>query len=343
MPEDLLDRSYLHAGVLLAVAPNDVLTRLVFVFQDLQLRTLFFANNLSRYLDLGQGIGVAGHLVTVDEQDGGQFNAVAALTVQAVNNDDVSHRDLFLPAAGADNRVHHSAAHSLVVKDFGRSQAHQGSTLRHGLGFLPTRAPANYSGCASVAGAGVESSDSVSLSAAFRSWLCTAAAAIAASAARTSSGVSLGMAASAASFFSSEAPSDFSEVLAADFLPESLSVVSFLRRRLLRRPPSPPRPEDCFESGPESDLSFSTGSSCVIKPRPPQWSPFSLIASTSACPARLRVICTGPSEVTSATWCFVRSRPRHSTRRRITRSRFCSRTMSMKSITMMPPISRRRS
>ncbi len=35
-------------------------------------------------------------------------------------------------------------------------------------------------------------------------------------------------------------------------------------------------------------------------------------ASSSPWPTRLRVICTRPSEVTSATWCLVRSRPRHS-------------------------------
>ncbi len=37
-------------------------------------------------------------------------------------------------------------------------------------------------------------------------------------------------------------------------------------------------------------------------------------------------------------WCLVRSRPRHSSRRRSTSSRLLSSTMSMKSITMMPPI-----
>ena len=58
---------------------------------------------------------------------------------------------------------------------------------------------------------------------------------------------------------------------------------------------------------------------------------------------RLRVICTRPSEVTSATWCLVRSRPKDSTNRRSTKSRFVSSTMSMKSMTMMPPTSRRRS
>ena len=58
---------------------------------------------------------------------------------------------------------------------------------------------------------------------------------------------------------------------------------------------------------------------------------------------RLRVIWTKPNEVTSATWCLVRSRLRHSTSLRSTNSRLLSSTMSMKSTTMIPPMSRKRS
>ena len=78
-------------------------------------------------------------------------------------------------------------------------------------------------------------------------------------------------------------------------------------------------------------------------PRPLQCSQDSENDSSRPEPMRLRVICTRPSDVTSATWCLVRSRPRHSTRRRSTRSRLLSSTMSMKSTTMMPPMSRSRS
>ena len=60
-------------------------------------------------------------------------------------------------------------------------------------------------------------------------------------------------------------------------------------------------------------------------------------------PSRLRVSCTRPSEVTSETWWRVRSRASASVSRRSTRSRLDSSTMSMKSMTMMPPISRNRS
>ena len=78
-------------------------------------------------------------------------------------------------------------------------------------------------------------------------------------------------------------------------------------------------------------------------PRPPQCSHGSEKTSSRPDPTRLRVIWTRPSEVTSATWCLVRSRPRHSRSRRTTRSRLDSSTMSMKSMTMMPPMSRSRS
>ncbi|EFG06842.1 UDP-N-acetylglucosamine 2-epimerase [Streptomyces clavuligerus] len=101
-----------------------------------------------------------------------------------------------------------------------------------------------------------------------------------------------------------------------------------LRARL---PPPPPPPTACGCS------------MCTITPRPLQWTQVSEKDSSRPWPTRLRVICTRPSEVTSATWCLVRSRPRHSSSRRITRSRLDSRTMSMKSTTTIPPRSRSRS
>ena len=80
-----------------------------------------------------------------------------------------------------------------------------------------------------------------------------------------------------------------------------------------------------------------------MKPRPSQAPHWVENASTSPSPTRLRVIWTRPSEVISVTWWRVRSRPRHSTRRRSTRSRFDSSTMSTKSMMTIPPMSRRRS
>ena len=100
-------------------------------------------------------------------------------------------------------------------------------------------------------------------------------------------------------------------------------------------PAAPARPPSCASRPPAR---------CArARPRPPQVGHGSENASSSPCPTRLRVICTSPSEVTSATWCLVRSRPRHSVSRRSTRSRLDSSTMSMKSMTMMPPMSRSRS
>ena len=87
----------------------------------------------------------------------------------------------------------------------------------------------------------------------------------------------------------------------------------------------------------------STGSVETITPRPRQCSHGSENTSSRPWPTRLRVIWTRPSEVTSATWWRVRSRPRASVNRRNTSSRLDSSTMSMKSMTMMPPISRSRS
>ncbi len=55
-----------------------------------------------------------------------------------------------------------------------------------------------------------------------------------------------------------------------------------------------------------------------MTPRPAHASHGSLNASSRPMPNFLRVICTKPREVTSATWCLVRSRLRHSIRRRCT-------------------------
>ncbi|SHX14550.1 Uncharacterised protein [Mycobacteroides abscessus subsp. abscessus] len=112
--------------------------------------------------------------------------------------------------------------------------------------------------------------------------------------------------------------------------------------RLLRRPPPPPLPPAASALRPFADA-VSTGSPCSMMPRPAQWVQVVENASIRPVPRRLRVSCTRPSEVTSDTWCRVRSRASASVRRRNTRSRLDSSTMSMKSMTMMPPMSRSRS
>src|SRR5690606_39217765 len=154
------------------------------------------------------------------------------------------------------------------------------------------------------------------------SWACCAAAAIVASVALT------------ASRASDRSSGRLATGAAGSGVATALSLPRLRRARAERGPSSD-------DAAPEPD--FSIGSSCTMNPRPLQCSQVSENASTRPCPTRLRVIWTRPSDVTSATWCLVRSRPRHSTRRRSTRSRFDSSTMSMKSMTMMPPMSRSRS
>src|SRR5690625_3371944 len=171
-------------------------------------------------------------------------------------------------------------------------------------GFLPSR-------CFVVGGGG---EDSVALSVVGLSVAWAAAAAIVAKVALTAS----------------RAASSGISGLAAEELAMARSRCSPLRRR--RREPESP-----------STVRLTIGASVTTYPRPAQWVQGSLKASINPSPTRLRVICTKPREVTSATWWRVRSRPRHSMRRRSTRSRLDSSTMSMKSMTMIPPISRKRS
>src|SRR6201995_2130196 len=86
-----------------------------------------------------------------------------------------------------------------------------------------------------------------------------------------------------------------------------------------------------------------SGSKVRMTPRPLQHSHGVENASSRPAPTRFLVIWTRPSEVTSATWCLVRSLARHSSSRRSTRSLLDSSAMSMKSMTTMPPTSRSRS
>ena len=119
------------------------------------------------------------------------------------------------------------------------------------------------------------------------------------------------------------------------------SVRAFLPRRP-RRPPAAPDSAGAWFLRPGAELP-STGSVCSTMPRPLHSGHVVENASTSPVPSRFRVNCTRPSEVTSETWCRVRSRASASVSLRRTRSRLDSRTMSMKSITTMPPMSRSRS
>ena len=78
-------------------------------------------------------------------------------------------------------------------------------------------------------------------------------------------------------------------------------------------------------------------------PRPSQVVQMVENASTSPSEIRLRVISTRPSSEISKTWVRVLSRARASLNFRVTSSRFFLISMSMKSMTMIPPMSRSRS
>ena len=78
-------------------------------------------------------------------------------------------------------------------------------------------------------------------------------------------------------------------------------------------------------------------------PRPSQLGQVVENASTRPSEIRFRVISTRPSSEISNTWVRVLSRASASLNLRTTSSRFFRISMSMKSITMIPPMSRRRS
>src|SRR4029453_5491873 len=78
-------------------------------------------------------------------------------------------------------------------------------------------------------------------------------------------------------------------------------------------------------------------------PRPSHSGQRSANDSSSPSPMRLRVISHSPRSDISNTWVRVLSRDRASRKTRATSSRLSRRSMSMKSTTMMPPMSRRRS
>src|SRR6266852_2571026 len=80
-----------------------------------------------------------------------------------------------------------------------------------------------------------------------------------------------------------------------------------------------------------------------MMPRPSQRSHTSEKASSSPSDTFLRVICTRPSSETAYTWVRVLSRARAARNSRTSSSRLRSSSMSMKSMTMIPPMSRSRS
>src|SRR6476469_7270971 len=105
------DACDLEAGQLLAVTLALAVAGLVLVLEDVDLGTLLVPHDLRRHRHLGQRLGVGGDLLTVDEQQRRQLDGRAGLRGEAVDDDDVAHRDLLLAAASLHDRVHHVAAH----------------------------------------------------------------------------------------------------------------------------------------------------------------------------------------------------------------------------------------
>src|SRR5215217_8832015 len=95
------------AGQGLTVPLPLVVAGLVLELVDVDLRTLAVLDDLTRHGHLGQGRGVAGDGLAVDQQDGRKGDLVARRTLQAVDRERVAHGHLVLAATGLHHCVHH--------------------------------------------------------------------------------------------------------------------------------------------------------------------------------------------------------------------------------------------
>ena len=77
-------------------------------------------NDLGRNRHLGELVSVAGDLVTVDEQHGGQNNLALVVCDDAVHRNDRANLDLFLPATGAHYCEYHFSYLFFVLRDRSR-------------------------------------------------------------------------------------------------------------------------------------------------------------------------------------------------------------------------------
>src|SRR5262245_38480541 len=101
-----LDVGDLDAGQLLPVTLPLVVAGLVLELVDLDLGALGLGDDLAGHRDLGQRVGVGGDGPFVDDEQRGERELGARLTVELLNLDDVANGDLVLLAAGLDDRVH---------------------------------------------------------------------------------------------------------------------------------------------------------------------------------------------------------------------------------------------
>src|SRR6476469_1203291 len=96
-----------NAGQRLTVPLPLVVTGLVLELVNLDLRALAVLDDLTGHGHVGQGRGVAGDGVAVDEQDRREGDAVAGRTREAVDRERVAHGHLVLAATGLHHCVHH--------------------------------------------------------------------------------------------------------------------------------------------------------------------------------------------------------------------------------------------
>src|SRR3954468_11414170 len=95
------------AGQGLTVPLPLVVTGLVLELVDVDLRALAVLDDLTRHGHLGQGRGIAGDGVAVDQQDRREGDGVAGRTLEAVDRERVAHGHLVLAATGLHHCVHH--------------------------------------------------------------------------------------------------------------------------------------------------------------------------------------------------------------------------------------------
>src|SRR5687768_12458034 len=99
----LVDASDLHLGVPLAVTLALLVTGLVLVLQNPDLRTLGLAEDLGGDREPAR---LGGHVAVVDDEHRRQRNRGTDLAGDLVHLEDVTDGDLLLPAAATNDRVH---------------------------------------------------------------------------------------------------------------------------------------------------------------------------------------------------------------------------------------------
>src|SRR3954453_12805347 len=84
-----------------------VVAGLVLELVDLDLRTLAVSDDLAGHGHLGQGRGIAGDGLAVDQEDRREGDGVARLTGETVHGEPVADSHLVLAATGLHDCVHH--------------------------------------------------------------------------------------------------------------------------------------------------------------------------------------------------------------------------------------------